>query len=64
MMKSEYVKVEHVIREIEFQKQEMIKYMRQWKVDESVIEMATDSFDDAIHGIDSHLRHIEVEENE
>lgn len=50
-----------VVRELEFQKKEMIDYMKEWKVNDDIIDMATTHFDDAIHGIEDHLQHYYID---
>lgn len=54
------VKVEAVVREMNFQKNEMIRYMKAWKVNEDIIDMAIDAFDTAIHGVEDHLEHYDL----
>ena len=39
----------------------MIDYMKEWRVDDDIIDMATTHFDDAIHGIEDHLQHYYIE---
>lgn len=55
-----FVAVDAVVGEIEFQKKQMIEYLKSWKVDEETISMAADYFDVAIHGVEDHLEHLEV----
>jgi hypothetical protein len=56
------VKVEAVVGEINFQKNEMIKYLKSWHIDEDLIDLASDYFETAIHGVQDHMEHYELKD--
>lgn len=55
------VSVKSVIKEIQFQRNQMINYMRDCNIEEDAIILAYEFFDIVIHGIEEHLQHFELD---
>lgn len=60
MVDIETISVSEAAGEVEFQKNQMIEYLRSWRVDEDTIDAAAGFFDIAIHGINDHFPHFKI----